>query len=214
MGFQGQDDADEAANRSRFLARHGLSPNDLVLAEQLHGTRVSPVGRRDAGSIVPGADALVTQAPNLLLGVRISDCFPLFLHAEEPRVAAIAHCGWRGVAGNVVGATVGVLRELGVQPRDVRAVIGPGIRVCHFEVHEDVAHRFRDYPQYIERRGDKLFLDLVGVITYQFLGCGISPENIETTDASCTYCGEREFFSYRREGRIGNMLSVVGWQAP
>lgn len=212
MGFEGQDGAGEAENRARFLAKYGLSPNALVLAGQVHGTRVVVVGQREAGTVVQNTDALVTQASGCLLGVRVSDCFPLFLWAHEPRMAAIVHCGWRGIVGNIVGATLDTIGSLGVAPSDVRAVVGPGIRSCHFEVQADVAGQFSNFPDHVERRGGKISFDLPGIIVRQLRASGVRRQNVSTADALCTYCGADEFFSYRREGRIGNLLAVIGWQ--
>jgi YfiH family protein len=95
---------------------------------QVHGDRVVVVDR-------PGhhgdADALVTTTPGLVLSVRVADCAPIALLAEDDGVVGVVHAGWRGIVAGVIPAALEAMRDLGAT--DIRAVLGPCI---HAECYE------------------------------------------------------------------------------
>jgi YfiH family protein len=85
----------------------------------------------------------VTAQPGILLGVRVADCLPVLLVDPRHRVVAAVHGGWRGLLRRVVEKTVGVMRALfGTDPADVRAVLGPSIRVCCYAVGQEVVEAY------------------------------------------------------------------------
>ena len=57
----------------------------------------------NSASAVPGADALITASPGLLLGVLVADCAPILLADPVSGAIGVAHAGWRGTAGDVAG---------------------------------------------------------------------------------------------------------------
>ena len=60
-------------------------------------------------------------------------------------VVAIAHAGWRGLAGGVIGRSVA---RIGERPADLIAYLGPGIGPRAFEVGPEVREAFlADDPQ-------------------------------------------------------------------
>ncbi len=69
---------------------------------------------------------------------------------------------------------------------------------------------FQDYfPDCVERRLEKFFLDLIKINSRQLLSAGVLERNISDSQI-CTSCRNDEFFSYRKEGQsAGRMMSVV-----
>ena len=91
----------------------------------------------------------------------------------------------------------------------VRAVVGPAIGLCHYEVGEDVALAVAagtDAGAVTERRAGRTSLDLVGTIRAELRGLGI--RRVEDTGL-CTACERRRFFSYRMEEITGRQAGVA-----
>jgi len=143
-----------ARNRRRLLRALG-GRWQFVTLKQRHtdtiqvlrkNSRRNGVGRarreRD-GAVKLTGDALITDRPGLLLAVQVADCLPILLFDAEKRVVAAVHAGWRGTAKRIAEKAVGRMRaEFGSNPKKLRAVIGPGIHGCCYEVGRDVVEAF------------------------------------------------------------------------
>ena len=129
-------------------------------------------------------------------------------------------------------------RQLGCDPRNLVAVLGPGIGACCFEIGEEVESEFDSQFAYSRELFEDVFdswslktkypmlflnqrapghgepamsrhLDLVKANWCQLLDAGVPPENIQSMN-QCTACHTELFFSYRKERVTGRMLAVVG----
>ncbi len=203
-------------NRERAAAASGMNLHHMVCAEQVHGSRVAVVTANDAGrgatvfsDAIAGVDALVTDEKELLLTLFFADCLPILFADDEHRAVAIAHAGWRGLAGGVIENTLKAMAaQFGSRPESVTAVIGPGIGPCCFEVGPEVAENF---PPSVLRQEtqSKPHVDLPGDARLRLLAAGVTPEQIESADI-CTACHTERFFSHRRErGRTGRMGAFI-----
>ncbi len=96
-------------------------------------------GARAAAGAVPGADALVTADPGVVLAVLAADCVPLVLYDPVARVLACAHAGWRGTVAGAAASAVAAMRSLGAEPADVVAGLGPAIAAGCYQVGAEVA---------------------------------------------------------------------------
>ena len=197
-------------NRRRLLARFGSPP--LARLKQVHGTTVHLV----SGPGVWEGDGLVSATPGLALAVQTADCYPLLL--EDPQSGAVAalHAGWRGALGNILSAAVELMtREFGVQPRELRLAVGPGISGPCYQVDAELADRFAlaGWAEAVlaDPQPGKARLDLPTVIRTQALAAGLRAENLWFAGV-CTHC-HPAYYSYRRDGaRSGRQwgLIVVG----
>lgn len=89
----------------------------------------------------PGAagDGLITAQPGKLLTIRVADCVPILIVDARRRAIAAVHAGWRGTVQRIAEKAVGEMRaQLGCEPADLRAAIGPSIRSCCYEVGDEV----------------------------------------------------------------------------
>jgi YfiH family protein len=92
---------------------------------------------------LPSGDALMTEQPGVLLGVRIADCLPVFLIDARRRAIAVVHAGWRGTLQRVIEKAVGGMQqEFGSDPGRMAAVLGPSIRACCYAVGQEVVEAF------------------------------------------------------------------------
>jgi len=193
------------ANRDRFFADLGFDPKMSVAITGLkHTTNVTAVNFSDAGKVVYGAngvDGLSTDQSGLILASTMADCLPLYFYDPVAKVVAIAHAGWLGVLNNMAGTMIRHLQDNypAVNPDNLRVLIGPSLRPCHFEVKSDVEALFKEkYPDQIDYRDGKIYVDLPAVVKFQLSQIGLSEDSIQDT-SECTYDLADRFFSFRRD---------------
>lgn len=212
-------------NRRRFLR---LFAGEWTLAAcwQVHGRDVRVVrspedARGEAGARGENerCDAVVTQTPRVLVGVKTADCVPVLLGDPRNGACAAVHAGWRGTLAGIVGAALERMSaEFGTHAADVLASIGPAARGCCYEVGPEIVADFRQNFSHADAlftptRDGRALVDLHRANREQLLAAGLRPERVHAAPL-CTMCRTDLFFSYRREkslhGRTGRLLSVVG----
>jgi YfiH family protein len=206
-------------NRRRFVSLVG-GRWTLATCWQVHGRDVRVVREAsEAGNDSERCDALATDLPGVLLGVKTADCVPVILGDARTGACAAVHAGWRGtLAGIVKHALARLNQEFGTRAEDVRAAIGPAALACCYEVGPEVINAFRAEV----RDADALFtptsegralVDLHRANLEQLTESGVRPERVHTLPL-CTMCRPEDFFSYRRDrklhGRTGRLMSVIG----
>ncbi len=212
---QGVGDSPRAVdeNRRRLAETIGAALDRLVEAEQVHGSGVAVVRAGTGGTVVPGADALVTGSPDVWLAVYTADCVPvLILDPLVPAVAAV-HAGWRGVARRIVPEAFQRMREtFGTLPDRCAVALGPAIGGCCYEVDAPVARAMEGVAGWIEAARPtgpgRWHLDLREAIRRQLADRGVPQTAIETI-GECTRCRSDHFFSYRRDRVTGRMAACI-----
>jgi YfiH family protein len=173
-------------NRRRAAAALGFQPWALALTVQVHGVDVIRVRRGRAG-LMGTADGLVTQSRRPVLGLMTADCAPVVMLGRR---LAVAHAGWRGLAGGVVAAAAaeaGAVRT---------AWVGPSIRSCCYEVGPEVADAFTaaGLPM-----ADATHVDIPEAAAAALRAAGVTSIAVSQV---CTGCDPR-WFSHRRDGTTG-----------
>ena len=177
---------------------------------QVHGDRVLVVTE----AVEPGAeaDAVLSTRPGVAACVAVADCVPVLI--GDPRSGAVVavHAGWRGTLAHAAARAVEALsREVGAQPGDLLAAIGPAIGPCCYEVSPDLAQVFRQDlgPRVAEPRGGGSRVDLWLANELVLRQAGLSRERIEVL-GRCTSCEPDTFFSHRRDrGRTGRQVGFI-----
>jgi hypothetical protein len=174
-------------------------PEGIRIARQIHSAII-----QDADGPLSEGDALISDRPGVMVGVKTADCVPILLVDPSTRVVAAVHAGWRGTAEGIAAATVRALATgWKIDPRSLRAAIGPSIGVCCYEVGPEVAQPFGIAVSH------PVHLDLRGINEMQLRAAGVS--NIWVS-GECTFCAANRFYSFRREReQAGRMLSFIGW---
>ena len=205
------------ANRYKFLIALNIPSDALLTLKQVHGNRVfvidKPYNQQQGQNIT--ADALVTNQSSLALATQVADCYPVLLVDKKRKVIANIHIGWRGALRGIVQQTVAAMqRHFGCQIEDLKAVIGPGIGKCCYEVGSEVIEEFKKVIQWrdnfwLPSSAGSFFLDLLGIIKCQLLFQGLNSNQIRELNL-CTSCYLNYFFSYRSEGKeTGRMMAVI-----
>jgi polyphenol oxidase len=147
-------------------------------------------------------------------GIRVADCVPLLLYAEDQGAAAAVHSGWRGTRLSIAARAVRALQHAaGADPARILAAVGPCIGRCCYEVSQDLASMFRGLfgPEAADdpAHHPKPHLDLRFCVERALQRAGVPAERIEQVEG-CTSCDMSAFFSHRRDkGRTGRHIAFV-----
>ncbi len=201
-------------NNRRMLGVFDMTPDRATTAWLVHGKAVAAMTHADAGNYRQGFDAIITRERGLALTMRFADCVPIVFFDPVQRAIGLAHAGWRGVAENVIAATVAALHDnFGSNPRDLWAGIGPCIGADRYRVGQEVidlvAPACPPHAPIVRRPpAGSLHLDLNAAVLSQLQACGV--ENVEDS-AICTASNTAEWFSHRAEnGKTGRFGVVIG----
>lgn len=200
----GDDAAAVAANRQRLARVLGLE--EIQWMEQLHTNTVSVVTELSSEPVAT-TDALVTTVPNLALGVLVADCVPVLLADPQAGVCAAVHAGRLGARNGIVKRTVETMRDIGAEPGNMQALLGPAASGDNYEVPAAMAAdvEARLPGSRARTKQGTAGLDIRAGLVRQLLSLGITA--IEA-DPRCTIAN-KEFFSYRREGTTGRQAGVI-----
>ncbi len=195
--------------QTAFLEKLGLPEKNFLRLKQTHGTNIVEV-HTDAHfnkyrPIFEEADAWILTRPNTGIVIMTADCVPLYFWDEKAKTLGLAHAGWRGVAAQLPALIAQRMKKF--SEGEISVFTGPFIQKCCFEVKEDVAKVF---PNSVETRDGKMYVDLKKEVFEQLVNAGIKAENISLPcDCNCTCSNEKEFFSYRRTGSKDSLMSFM-----
>lgn len=220
VGFGSYDDR-EAIAENRRLATDAILPDaELVTVHQIHSADVIVAHHAWPQEERPRADALVTDRPNLLLGILTADCAPVLLADHEAGVIGAAHAGWRGAIAGVTDATIEAMEKLGAKRDTIHAAIGPCVAQTSYEVDEAFRARFIEADPDNERffvagPASKPHFGLEAYLVHRLLAAGI--DEVEALGLD-TYADPDRFFSFRRsthrgEADYGRLLSAIAMPA-
>ena len=209
--------ADVAENRRRVRVALSL-PTEPLWLNQVHGVSVADADAPAAASsaagagAAPQADAAVTRRPGRVLAVLVADCLPVLIAERDGAAIAVAHAGWRGLAGGVIEAAVAALHTA---PERLCAWLGPAIGPAHFEVGEEVRSVFcaadaGASDAFAPNARGRWQCDLPALARRRLAGLGLGQVYGE---APCTFSQPERFYSYRRD-RLTGRLAALLWIEP
>ena len=150
LGMRLGDDVNNVSeNYNRLCNAIGITRESIVCSNQVHGADIRVVSRGGCGGLFSPnpnqSDGLITNETGVALTIFTADCTPILLYDPVRRVIGAVHAGWRGTVANIAGAAVKkMVEEYGCQPPDIKAVIGPCISKCCYEVGREVADAVYD----------------------------------------------------------------------
>ena len=187
-------DLDVTTHRETALERlaeyHEQARNDLgfgdmplITAEQVHGDGVAIVNAATRCPVA-GVDALITNQPNVCLGIYVADCCAVYAIDIANECIGLAHSGKKGTELGIVPAMLKKMEcAYGTDPAQVIVQLSPCIRPPYYEV------------------------DFAAEIVRHCVAMGVG----EVVDcSSCTGADLEHYYSYRLEkGRTGRMLALL-----
>ena len=206
-------------NFRRVAALMGAGADDCAVTNQVHGTVVRLVDERDRHvclSKVPyEADGVATATKGLPLFCFTADCVPVLLCDKVGKAAAAVHCGWRSSAGDILGEALRQLRQLGAEPGDLCAAIGPAIGRCCFETDDDVPEAVTAWlggdteGLFVRRADGKTLVDLRAANARRLMQLGVPTERIDVSE-ECTFCSHEKYWSHRyTKGLRGGQCACI-----
>lgn len=186
-------------NRRRLCAEVGADPERIALNRQKH---TAIVNRAVPGSRGLPGDGLWSDTPGDPMLALAADCLTIAIARVNgsSRALAVLHAGWKGLLEGVVEEGTRALSSSGL-----RAMIGPAIGPCCYEVGPEVAETFtaRFGPGLLAGRN----LDLWSAGERALRAAGV--DRVECIDL-CTRCNPDLFFSERRQGKPRGTHGVIG----
>ena len=210
---------DDQQEWEAVAAAAGVARRGLLRLRQVHGRTIA-VARRGRRGAWPGpeADAVVTDDPAAAAVVQVADCAPILIADRRLGAVAAVHAGWRSTMQSIAAEAVAAMRrELGSEPADLVAAIGPSLGECCGEMGEDVVTAFREaghdgrrLARWFSREpGRRPHFDLWRANSDQLEAAGVPSASIHVSGL-CTRTHPDVFHSYRARGpRAGRMAAVI-----
>ena len=197
LGLMTDDDpASVEENRRRLCEHVGAEAGRLAMNRQEHAATVR---RAEAGSRGEPGDGLWTDEPGVPMLKLTADCVPVAVARADRAALALLHAGWRGLLEGVIAAGVAALGGR------ARAVVGPAIGPCCYEVGDDVRGPFT--ARFGNAVAHRRTVDLWSATELALREAGV--QEVERFDV-CTACTPDLFFSHRRDGGVTGRQGVIG----
>ena len=174
---------------------------------QVHGSAVRTFA--ESSQLCEG-DALISDRPGEVIGVKIADCCAILIHDPVHRVVAAVHSGWRGTAQHVLTATMERLsQEWGSRAEDCSLYLSACASGAVYEVGRDVYDQLSPFCTPLDHSNDKWLFDNHAALLHEAEGLGVRRQSIIVEEA-CTITDAR-FHSYRRDReRSGRCFAFLG----
>jgi len=207
MGLHTGDDPQHVSQNRRLLAL----PSEPFWLEQVHGNVVIEA-RKGIHTLVE-ADGSITTSSNTICAVMTADCLPVLLSDIAGKQVAAIHAGWRGLAAGILDTAV---KRFLCGPESLVVWLGPAISGKAYEVGGEVYQAFTK----TDNEADAAFkqskpghwrMDIYALARLRLARLGV--ENVYGGEV-CTFSEKEKYFSYRRDGETGRMVSVIWFEKP
>jgi len=218
MKFGNLKDSEVQSNRRAFFQDLGVEASQVVIPQQIHGSRIVVVGKNERGrgvleesAAIAVTDALISKETQVFLMVEVADCLPVLLYDPVSKTVGAVHAGWRGIIEGIVAKTVQEFKNLGSDPENLICGVGPGLCQRHFIVKSEVLEKFKDlYPAEILFINKDGYVDLKKIARKELEKEGVPASNIEISKF-CTACDNGIYSSFRKEGAgVLEMAAIIG----
>ncbi len=202
---------DPLALKSEWLEVLDIAPGRLQLLEQIHSAKVIDCGETPkAGPLSGPADGWLLRRPGYYGVIRTADCLPVLAVAPRQGQGCALHAGWRGTRDRIAERGVRRLLETSAaDPGEIVVGLGPAIRVCCYEVGDEVRREFEARGHDIGRIFHGRNLDLIESNRMQLQKLGVR----RILDSGmCTVCRSDLFYSHRRDRDERRMWSLLGFR--
>ena len=184
----------------------------LAYLQQVHGTEVinalDAVRALEAGEPWQADASFCRLGSNVACAIMTADCLPVLLCDRAGTVVAAAHAGWRGLAHGILQNTVEAMQ---INPMEILAYLGPAIGPEAFEVGAEVQQAFclhqpKAETAFVDIGNEHYLADIYALARLALADAGVHQVygGIE-----CTVLQRDRYFSYRRDGQTGRMLSAI-----
>lgn len=221
IGPSSDDNAENVrTNRQSVVSYLGSDDADIATPWQHHSADVV-VATENWLDARPKADGVITATPNLPIGCVTADCGPVLFCDPVRNIIGAAHAGWRGATGGILDQMVKTMIEMGSNPSDIIATLGPTIGPDHYEVGPEFVDNLKTLSPENSKflrpsaRKDHAMFNLPGYSVERLTTLGVKA----SWTGHCTYKNADRFFSYRRmthknEPDYGRQISAIMLRKP
>jgi YfiH family protein len=216
VGYGSNDDRTAIDENRRRAIDALLAGAELATVHQVHSAEVIYAEHPWPQDERPRVDAMVTDRPNLLLGILTADCAPVLFADSQAGVVGAAHAGWRGALAGVTDSTIDAMEKLGAHRDRIQSAVGPCIAQPSYEVDQGFSLRFMEadpanHRFFVDGPAGKPHFDLEAYVVHRLIAAGVGEVEALNLD---TYADEDRFYSYRRathrgEPDYGRQLSAI-----
>ena len=197
-------DKEENVFKNREILAENLAM-PLVYIQATHSPNVVNV-QSEFPEVHVDTDALVTRETNLGLVIMSADCAPIVLVDPIAHVVGVVHAGWQGMLVGVVANAVEGMFDLGAEPENLKAIIGPTISAQNFLATQE---RFDEVNDIVPTAAVKLANGQLAVDIRKGVKHQLAQYQIKTTDLNICTFDTPELFSFRRDPETGRNATVV-----
>ena len=191
-------------------------PNQpMIFQHQVHETGGHAVSTQTLEllktSLVYNSDYLITNLPQVGIGILTADCLPIALADPINHAIALVHAGWRGTVGEIARAALAHMHELyGTRPEDILVYYGPCAHTCCYQVDTPFLEQLPTWARAaVIARDGRDYFDLLLCNTLVLESCGVKKNSFDTSHSKCTICNHN-FCSYRRNpGTTARQMSII-----
>ena len=198
-------DHPDSVKVNREVIKENLGNPRLVFANQIHSDIVALITKENFDKNIE-CDALVTQEKNIALAITHADCQAALIFDPENKVIAAIHAGWRSLFKNIYKKTIDFMKDnFNSKPENILACISASLCSKHAEFKNYKV----EFPQkFWVYQTEPFHFDLKKAAQDQLKEAGLNDSNIEFAN-ECTYCNEKDYFSFRRDKDTGRNASVI-----
>ncbi len=186
--------------KNRQILQEKFSLKRLVFMDQIHSNKCEVISNFNQ---TPTCDAIITNKSNLTLCVLVADCIPLLFYDKNNHAIAAIHAGRAGVFGQIAKEALQTMnKHYGTKASQIRAILGPSIKQCCYELSGEVLKYAKEnYFSHVRKNR----LDIRGILLSQLENLGV----FDIEDVSTCTCCDENYFSYRKDGITGRNAGIV-----
>lgn len=180
-------------NRQKVAQELGIKRAGLYEMEQIHSNNLKIIKKNNSKKYYRKCDGLITDLKNIHLFLKTADCFPVIIFEPVKKILGLLHVGWQGCIQHIVEKTVlKLVAKFAVEPENLIAGIGPGIRKCCYKFENIYQENILEWQEFIGKQKRFKSIDLPGFIKKSLKDAGI---NTIYDIKICTKCN-KDFFSH------------------
>jgi YfiH family protein len=128
-----------------------INPEQIKTVTQTHGDNICIVREASQETANFCADCLITNLPNICIGIKTADCIPLALFDPVEKVIAMIHLGRKSLLLGLLEKTLDILiKDFGVNPANLQAVLFASLQQKnHFIFAKDALQFPSKYIQHL-----------------------------------------------------------------
>ena len=185
-------------NYQTLCEANELNYQNIYKASQAHTDNIKIVKKIDSNEKISETtektDGLITNQKDIILSTTNADCILLLFFDPIKKVIANVHSGWRGTIQEISVKTIEKMKkEYDCNPKDIIVCICPIIG---------------NVEEFIEKKGEKWYIDTVKINKIILKNAGILEENIEDCNI-CSVCNKKYIHSYRAEGKKYGLSTAI-----